>query len=335
MFAVNRDDQYDRCERTRPVGGFRFDRSQRKQFHVVSFRMNVSAISAIAGQPLRYVAGAAINAKRPNASGESTRDPNVSNSANHHVAPGVASVNRIVDQLDISSANAVRPLVPTSDLAAEAAADIAAPLVSEPQSILRTAETAKPEPAAKPSAKPTTAEQPTAEQSTAEQSTGTGELSEEEQEQVDELKERDREVRTHEQAHKAAAGPHARGGPTYEYQRGPDGQNYAVGGSVDIDTSPVKGDPEATIQKAQVVRAAALAPAEPSAQDRKVAAAASRMLAEAQSDLIAEKMDSSTSKSSTSKFSSAKSSSAAASAYASSDQDVELIDAGSFLDLLA
>lgn len=41
-----------------------------------------------------------------------------------------------------------------------------------------------------------------------------------------------------------------------------------------IDVAPVEGDPEATIAKLDVVIAAALAPAKPSAQDRKVAAAA-------------------------------------------------------------
>ena len=102
---------------------------------------------------------------------------------------------------------------------------------------------------------------------------------------VDELKARDREVRAHEQAHVAAAGSYARGGPAYTYQRGPDGQNYAVGGEVSIDTSAIEGDPEATIRKAQVVRAAALAPADPSAQDRAVAAAATQMEAQARQDL--------------------------------------------------
>ncbi|MEM8911399.1 MAG: putative metalloprotease CJM1_0395 family protein [Planctomycetota bacterium] len=114
-----------------------------------------------------------------------------------------------------------------------------------------------------------------------------GELTEEQQAQVDQLKQRDREVRTHEQAHKSAAGPYAVGGPTYEYQRGPDGRNYAVGGSVQIDTAPVEGDPEATIRKMQVVRAAALAPAEPSSQDRKVAAAATRAQSQARAELAA------------------------------------------------
>lgn len=117
------------------------------------------------------------------------------------------------------------------------------------------------------------------------QQAGVGELSEEEQEVVDELQARDREVRAHEQAHLAAAGPYAKGGPTYTYEEGPDGQQYAVGGEVSIDTSPVSGDPEATIQKAQVVRAAALAPAEPSAQDRAVAAAATKMEIQARQEL--------------------------------------------------
>lgn len=103
----------------------------------------------------------------------------------------------------------------------------------------------------------------------------TSELSDEDKEKVQELKSRDREVRTHEQAHIAASGGHAKGQPTYEYETGPDGQQYAVGGHVDIDTSPVPDDPKATAEKMRVVRRAALAPAEPSTQDRKVAAEAS------------------------------------------------------------
>lgn len=115
---------------------------------------------------------------------------------------------------------------------------------------------------------------------------GNAELTAEEQDQVKKLAERDREVRTHEQAHVAAAGPYLRGGPTYTYQKGPDGKSYAVGGEVQIDNSPVPNDPEATIRKAHVVRAAALAPAEPSAQDRAVAAAATKMQQEAQAEVL-------------------------------------------------
>ena len=82
---------------------------------------------------------------------------------------------------------------------------------------------------------------------------GDGALTKEEQQQVQELRQGDAEVRRHEQAHLAAAGRYAKGGPTFTYQKGPDGQLYAIGGEVAIDTSPVPGDPEATIQKARQV----------------------------------------------------------------------------------
>ncbi len=111
------------------------------------------------------------------------------------------------------------------------------------------------------------------------------ELSEEELKQIRELKQRDREVRTHEQAHLAAAGSLARGGPSFKYQRGPDGQQYAVGGEVNIDISAESGDPDATIEKAQQIRRAALAPANPSAKDRSVASAATRLESEARAEL--------------------------------------------------
>ena len=110
-------------------------------------------------------------------------------------------------------------------------------------------------------------------------------LTEEEQKQIEELKSRDREVKNHEQAHITAGGSYVLGGATYDYQTGPDGKQYAVGGSVNIDTSPVDGDPEATIAKAQVVIKAALAPAEPSGQDQKVASAARQMMNEARKEL--------------------------------------------------
>lgn len=107
------------------------------------------------------------------------------------------------------------------------------------------------------------------------------------QKRIAELKARDQEVKVHEQAHAAIGGQYA-GAPSYEYETGPDGQQYAVGGEVRIDVSPVPNDPRATIQKMQQVKAAALAPAEPSSADRSVAAQASRTLMEAQADLAAE-----------------------------------------------
>jgi hypothetical protein len=96
---------------------------------------------------------------------------------------------------------------------------------------------------------------------------------------VQELKEIDRSVRAHEAAH-MAAGAGMTSGATFTYQRGPDGGNYAVGGEVRINGSGAR-TPEEAIQKARQLRAAALAPADPSGQDRAVAAAATAMEQEA------------------------------------------------------
>ncbi|WP_426162513.1 putative metalloprotease CJM1_0395 family protein [Pseudoduganella sp. R-34] len=108
----------------------------------------------------------------------------------------------------------------------------------------------------------------------------------EDQAKIDQLKASDLKVRQHEQAHLAAAGSLATSGATYTYQRGPDGVNYAVGGEVNIDTSPGR-TPEETIDKARQVQAAALAPADPSGQDRSVAARAGQMALQAQAELSA------------------------------------------------
>lgn len=113
-------------------------------------------------------------------------------------------------------------------------------------------------------------------------------LTEQELKQLSELKARDREVRAHESAHQAVGGQYA-GSVSYTYQRGPDGAQYAVGGEVSIDVAPVQGDPQATIEKMRVVRAAALAPAEPSGQDRAVAAQAMQLMLQAQAELATEK----------------------------------------------
>ncbi len=109
------------------------------------------------------------------------------------------------------------------------------------------------------------------------------ELSTEEEQQLRQMKARDREVRAHEQAHKSAAGGLASGGATFEYQTGPDGKQYAIAGEVQIDTSPVLGNPEATARKAEKIQRAATAPIEPSSQDLQVAAEAFAMKQEADS----------------------------------------------------
>ncbi|WP_434472120.1 putative metalloprotease CJM1_0395 family protein [Aeromonas veronii] len=107
------------------------------------------------------------------------------------------------------------------------------------------------------------------------------------EQQVQDLVERDKEVRTHEQAHQSAGGEYA-SSPTYQFTQGPDGKRYATGGEVQIDTSVVPGDPAATIAKMQQIRSAALAPAEPSAQDLAVARSAAASEAKARKELMAE-----------------------------------------------
>jgi len=116
---------------------------------------------------------------------------------------------------------------------------------------------------------------------------GREKLSEEEQRKVDELEKIDRKVRIHEQAHLSAAGGYAKGGASYDYVTGPDGKRYANGGHVNIDVSPER-TPEATIRKADIVRKAALAPADPSPADRQIAANAAKMKLDAQKDLETE-----------------------------------------------
>ena len=103
------------------------------------------------------------------------------------------------------------------------------------------------------------------------------------QREINQLKSRDAEVKAHERAHMAAGGGLVRGGASYQYQRGPDGRTYAVGGEVSIDVSSER-TPDATIRKMQQVKAAALAPAQPSGTDRAVAARATQMEAQARAE---------------------------------------------------
>ena len=114
----------------------------------------------------------------------------------------------------------------------------------------------------------------------------TDELTAQEQQQVLQLKQIDRQVRAHEQAHLSVGGDLVRGGASFTYQTGPDQQRYAVAGEVSIDVSPAD-TPQETLPKAAHIRAAALAPADPSAQDQSVAAQAERMAGEARMEIAA------------------------------------------------
>ncbi|VAW73208.1 hypothetical protein MNBD_GAMMA12-560 [hydrothermal vent metagenome] len=115
-------------------------------------------------------------------------------------------------------------------------------------------------------------------------------LSPEEREQIASLSKREREVQAHESAHLAAAGSLAKSGAKFEYTKGPDGRRYATGGEVSIDSSQAQ-TPEATLIKAQRIRAAALAPATPSAQDQRVSAKASQLMFAARSESQQQKIE--------------------------------------------
>lgn len=126
-------------------------------------------------------------------------------------------------------------------------------------------------------------QQESSQQESSQQQASQSEQQTEEQQEISNLEARDQEVRTHEQAHAAAGGQYA-GSPQYEYTTGPDNKRYVTDGEVSIDISELNS-PEETLRKMQQVRAAALAPAEPSAQDLKVAAEATQKSFEARSEI--------------------------------------------------
>ncbi|MDY4446048.1 putative metalloprotease CJM1_0395 family protein [Campylobacter sp.] len=115
-----------------------------------------------------------------------------------------------------------------------------------------------------------------------------GELSREEQRIVSELQATDTNVRAHEAAHMAAGGG-LTSPASYTYEQGPDNKMYAVAGEVGISTSE-GNTPQESLNKAQTIRRAALAPADPSPQDLKVAAQAASMEMSARAEIMQEKM---------------------------------------------
>jgi hypothetical protein len=126
--------------------------------------------------------------------------------------------------------------------------------------------------AADSSATPTPSSDRTAEQPKA---PGPDKLTADQQLMLEELRQRDRDVRAHEAAHQAAGGS-LTSGASFSYQTGPDGRAYAIGGEVGISLSTGR-TPDETIAIARQIRAAALAPADPSGQDLRVASEAAAL----------------------------------------------------------
>lgn len=115
----------------------------------------------------------------------------------------------------------------------------------------------------------------------------TRELTADQQRKVEELKEIDRKVHEHEQAHIAAGGGVVTSGASYTYTYGPDGKPYATGGEVGIDTSKEE-KPQENIDKGRLVQRAALAPQDPSPQDYRVASIGAQLETTGRSDLTRE-----------------------------------------------
>ncbi len=109
-------------------------------------------------------------------------------------------------------------------------------------------------------------------------------------EQVQELSRIDSQVKAHESAHIAAGGGVVKGGASFSYTAGPDGKMYAVAGEVPIDTSTGE-DPSENLAKARQIRAAALAPSDPSPQDYRVASTATMLEVRARMELNKERRE--------------------------------------------
>lgn len=101
--------------------------------------------------------------------------------------------------------------------------------------------------------------------------------------EVAELRRVDADVRAHEATHARVGGALA-GPPRYQYQLGPDGKMYAVGGEVTI-SMPRGRTPEETIRIMSTVKAAATAVGDPSPADMRAASYAARRIHQAMQEV--------------------------------------------------
>lgn len=99
----------------------------------------------------------------------------------------------------------------------------------------------------------------------------------------------EKEVIVHEQAHKAVGG-NVTGPITYTHTEGPDGKRYINGGEVAINVKE-GSTPEETLKILEKVKAAALAPAEPSPQDLRVAASATAQIQQTRAEMTKQNVE--------------------------------------------
>lgn len=106
---------------------------------------------------------------------------------------------------------------------------------------------------------------------------------------IRELQQMEQNVRAHEQAHMSEGGAVA-GSATFTYTEGPDGKQYVSGGEVPIN-SLAASSTEDTIAILEQVKRAALAPADPSPQDLRVAATATAQIQQVKEEGISSETD--------------------------------------------
>ena len=100
---------------------------------------------------------------------------------------------------------------------------------------------------------------------------------------LDRLRARDSMVRGHENAHVTAAGGQASGPVQYTYQTGPDGRQYAIGGSVNIAVVSSPADDDQAARQADTARRAAEAGGQTSLRDMQVSMRAAELSTRARS----------------------------------------------------
>lgn len=109
-----------------------------------------------------------------------------------------------------------------------------------------------------------------------------------EQNTIEELKRRDKEVRAHESAHGGDPRLVKIGAAQFDYTIGPDGKAYATGGRVTLSTGSAR-TPEEALSKAEALKKAAMAPGEPSSKDFQALNSAVAMEFEARNQIYRDK----------------------------------------------
>lgn len=108
-------------------------------------------------------------------------------------------------------------------------------------------------------------------------------------EELTALKKQDDTIKKHEQVHYSVARQYSEL-PTFQYQKGSDGNRYVVKGEVNFKMISSDDSPDAAIKKMQQIYLAALAPADPSTDDLTLAIQAIHSITDLRLQLFMEKL---------------------------------------------